>query len=150
MTQHITLIRAIGSEFITRKFKPVLILTGGVTLLALVVAIYMTTLNAWWWVLTIPVIAVVFIELLVWAVIRVAVNRLRPKLSSLQSRDISGFVDKLERVTENTQMPMPFIVFQILQDVLFKRDKTFIQKIAQDSTTLHKDYIRLLRSSDVR
>lgn len=146
MTKQINLVRAIGSEFIGRKFKTLLIVSVIAALVIVIAALWLTTLNAWWWLLAVPVIILTVLGLFLLLVVRAIIKELRPDLSSSQSTAVANFVNKLERVAENLQKPMFIIVFHVARDIIRPHKKTFIQNVAEDSTTLHKDFVELQRN----
>lgn len=145
MKTQINLIRAIGSEFAGRKLKLILLIFGILALIALIGAIWLTTLSAWWWLLAVPVIIVVVLGILAGLVASLLVTMLRPSLTKPQKAGVKKFVDKLERVAETIQTPMFILVFRVVRDSVRPGGTTFIQSTAEDSTTLHKDFLELQR-----
>ncbi len=146
MTPQINLVRAIGSEFIGRKLKPILLALGIVALVISIAAIWLTTLSAWWWLLAIPVIIFTLIGLFTLLLVRAILRKLRPELSKPQSTAVKGFVDKLDRLVDNMQTPMFIIIFKMVRDIVRPGKGTIIQTVTEDSTTLRKDLIELQRN----
>lgn len=140
-----SLIRAIGSEFIRRKYRSFVLLA---TLAGVVVGglmIWLVSINAWWWLLAAPVFMLLFMGAVIAFVIRILLKIATPKLTKEQSGGVQSFVDKLERVADTVQTPPFVILFRIVRDVMWPREGTFIQSFAQDSTTLEKDFAELQR-----
>ncbi|CAN5173452.1 hypothetical protein BH09PAT3_BH09PAT3_5330 [soil metagenome] len=145
MQSQITLIRAIGSEFIARKLKSTAMLIGVVMTIAVVLVLWLTTISAWWWLLAVPVISTAILALGAYCVGMFIVKLVRPNLTAKQKTSVHEFVDKLERVADNLQTPMFIIVFRVIRDVIRPRDTSFIRDVATDSTTLHSDFMALQR-----
>ena len=145
MNLQLTLFRAIGSEFARRKFTSLILLFGSIAGVVLALMLLLVNVNIWWWLLAAPVMLIIIVgiaaALLAWAII----VKIRPKITKMQSRAVAGFVDKLERVTEGLQTPMPFIILRIIIDLVWKRDTPFIQQLTKDSTTLHNDFEQLVK-----
>jgi hypothetical protein len=146
MATAITLVRAIGSEFVRRKLRTIIIIFAAAAVVLLGGAIWLTTVDAWWWLLAAPIFAVVLLGALACLAATLIVRIVRPALDQEQRIAVSEFVDKLERVAENVQTPMPLIVFRVVRDLIRPRKPTFIESVASDSTTLHSDLIKLRRS----
>lgn len=145
MKTQINLIRAIGSEFAGRKLRLILLIFGIITLIALLAMGWLITLSIWWWLLAVPVMVMTLLGLMVGIMASILVKLLRPVLTKSQAAGVKKFVDKLERVAENIQTPMFMIVFRVMRDIIRPGKKTFIQTVTHDSTTLHKDFIKLQR-----
>lgn len=146
MKAQITLVRAVGSEFVTRKLQPIVLVFAALSVVLLVLITWLVTISAWWWLLAVPIIIFIVLGLVVYLAIRVAVQKLRPQLTGQQTTAVKNFVDKLERVADNLGTPMPWLVFRVVRDVMRPREKTFIHEIANDSTTLRTDFIELQRN----
>lgn len=143
MKAQIQLSRAIGCEFLARKIKSIGIVLGIVIFIALAIAIWLTTVSAWWWLLAAPVIIFSVFCIIAFGIARFMLGVLKPAMTDTQDKAVKDFVDKFERVAEHLQTPMFIIVFRIIRDILRPREKTFIQSATQDSTTLHKDLLEL-------
>lgn len=146
MKAQITLIRAVGSEFLARKFKTVATIVIISATLLLVLAAWLPTVDPWLWLIAAPIMLLVIAGIVAVFVLRLFIQIFRPTLTDQQKTGITDFVDKLERVTESLQTPMPIIVYRVVRDTLSPGNKTFIQTAAADSTTLHKDLLELGRS----
>ncbi len=144
--RQISLVRAIGTEFINRKVKSLFLLIAVVGTAVLGIVIWLTTVNVWWWLLAAPVMVLVVAGLLVYIITKFVLRVLQPVLTDAQKRDVTLFVDKLERVTENIQTPMPFILLRVIKDTVWPGKEPFIQTVAHDSTTLSQDFIDLQKS----
>lgn len=145
MTAHVTPIRAIGGEFLRRKWKGILTLFTLVGVAIAIGCIWLITISAWWWLLAFPVFSAIIIGILALLIARVIIGIITPQLTRPQHTAVTDFVDKLERVAERAQTPPFWIAFKVIRDVIRPRDTTFIQEMTQDSTTLHTDYKELLK-----
>lgn len=139
------LIRAISMEFISRKFKSLLIPIGIVGLVCLIITIILTAINSWWLLLLVPLIIVLSIGLLLSMFARTIINMARPNLSTHQAILVKDFVDKLERVTENVQTPMFIIVFKVARDSVHPHGASFIRDATKDGASLSTDFIKLVK-----
>ena len=146
MTNHTSIIRAIGAEFIARKLKSLVLIIAVMLLVFIVSVIILATLNIWWLVLFIPLVLTAILGIVTYIVASSVIRKIRPKLNKFQQGQITNFVDKLERMAENVQTPMPFIVLRVLSDITLKRKRQFLQNFIYDSTSLHKDYLELTRN----
>lgn len=68
---------------------------------------------------------------------------MRPELTKSQASAIKDFVDKLERVADSLQAPVPLIIFRMIRDIVSPRPKSYVQTVAEDSSTLRKDFLDL-------
>jgi len=146
MKAQIQLSRAIGCEFLARKLRSVMILLSVVMFAVLALAIWLTTVSAWWWLFAVPVILISIVLIAAFVVANVAIKVLRPNLTEQQDGAVKAFINKFERVAEHLQTPMFIIVFRVILDIIRKRDPSFIQTATKDSTTLHKDLLELQKS----
>jgi flagellar biosynthesis protein FlhB len=149
MKSDMNLIRAIGSEFVLRKFKSLLVPFVIAVTILLGVVIYLATLNAWWLIIALPIGLLTIVGSIVLVGIYMLMSAIRPQLSKTQKGQVSDFVDKMERVAEHVQTPLPVIIFRIVIDSIRKPQKTFIHAMAEDSTTLHSDYLQLRRNFSI-
>lgn len=145
MTSHVTPIRAIGGEFLRRKWKGILTLFTLVSLALSIGCVWLITISAWWWLFAVPVFSAVILGIFGLLIARLVIGIITPKLSRPQQSAVADFVDKLERVAERAQTPPFWIVFKVIRDVIWPRNTTFIQDMAQDSTSLKSDYEKLLK-----
>lgn len=146
----LTLIRAIGSEFVARKLKTVMLIFGAAAAIILAGAIWLTTMDVWWWLLTGPVMLLVLAGTIVCTAAVLVVRIVRPVLTQDQAGGVSEFVDKFERIADSIQTPMPLIVLKVGLDVLRPRRTSFIQTAVDDSASLEGDLRRLFRLIDTK
>lgn len=142
---HIKTSRAVGSEFIGRKLSGITTLVAILSMAFLGFGIWLTTISGWWWILLIVIIAWIMLGVMLLTIAWFATRILRPGMTADQRHAVSDFVDKIERVSETVQITPFMIFFKILKDMLFPPEKPFIRQIADDSTSLHSDYIALAK-----
>src|SRR5687767_11927873 len=146
MAVQIDVLRAIGSEFISRKLKPVLLVADIFALIIMIAAVWLTTLSVWWWLLAGPVLILTMIGLFAFLAVRKILTKLSPKLDKSQKTSVKRFVDKVERVAENLQTPIFVIVFRVIYDILRpSRKYVYIKTLIVDSSTLREDFLGLQR-----
>ena len=145
MKSQLDLARAIGAEFVGRKLRPLVIAFFVAALLAVALAVWLTTINGLWWLLAVPVITAAIVGGVACLAARSILKMLRPPLSSGQKIATVNFVDKLERVAETVQTPMFVIVFRIIHDMYRPSSRSFIAEVSADSTTLRADFLALAR-----
>ncbi len=143
MKSQIRLIRAVGGEFLARKYKSLLLASVIISALLLALSVWLTTVNVWWWIFAVVVIVFIILGIVITIAGWIILGVLRPELTREQKTATGRFVDKLERVAENLQMPMFMIIFKVALDIIRPKEKTFIKTVAEDSTTLHEDFIQL-------
>lgn len=143
MKAQVTLIRAVGSEFVARKLRSTALTMGILAVIVLMVSLWLTTLSAWWWLLATVVIAAVILLVLTYLLAAFVIKRLRPELTKTQRTGVRDFVDKLERVADSLGTPVFMIVFRVLRDMKWPRQPNYIQTVAADSTSLHTDLAKL-------
>lgn len=141
--RNVQLIRAIGSEFIRRKYSSAVMLFVIAALISVVLIVWLVNISAWWLLLAVPVILGILIGIVIAVAMRILVNVASPTLTKEQKSGVRDFVDKLERVAENIQTPPFMILFRIVRDTIRPRDKTFIQAVAEESASLRPDFLSL-------
>lgn len=139
MKTHITVTRAISSEFALRKVRQLAIMTAIILFTAVCISLWLTTVHVWWWLLAAPVIILSVLATGAIFVAIIVIRVLRPRMVGTQKAETAKFVDKLERVADHLQTPMFLIVFRVVRDILRPRGQTFVQLATEDSTSLHTD-----------
>lgn len=135
--------RAVGAEFARRKFTLILLIFAIIAVILIGLIVWLVNISAWWWLLGAPVIILMFVSALALLVLRLAIKIVAPRMAQAQRTAIKDFVDKLERVADNVQTPLPFIVVRIVWDAIWVKEQTFIRSMVKDGTTLHSDFIAL-------
>jgi len=139
----VSLIRAISAEFLKRKLSGLAIPGFVLSIVLLAGALWLTTVSAWWWLLAAPIIIMVIIFMALFFILRFLLRAYRPPMDKTQTANVSQFVDKLERVSEQFQTPVFVIIFRVVRDLVRPRGKSYVRSITEDSTTLHADFLAL-------
>jgi NADH:ubiquinone oxidoreductase subunit 6 (subunit J) len=143
MTPTITAIRAIGADFARRLYYPVAI-TSAVILALLITAVFLLgTLSQWWLLLLIPVVILLCVAFGVFAIVWLVIRTVRPIQTKAQRLAVKAFVDKLQRVSDTVQTPKFILLFRIVRDIAAPRQDGFIGSIADDTTSLKRDFREL-------
>lgn len=137
--------RALGAEFARRKFTILLLIFAVVAVLLITLVVWLVNLSAWWWLLGVPVIILTVVGVMLLLVLRLVIKIVSPAMSKAQRLAVGDFVDKLERVAEHVQTPLPFIVLRVIWDVIWPKEETYLRSLVKDGTSLHRDLIALQR-----
>ena len=140
MQSKVSLIRALGAEFLNRKFVGSMIVFAVVAIVATALLVWLVSMSAWWLLLAVPLVGLVLFGTVSLLAVKFILGIIKPRLNSEQKTAIKSFVDKLERVAEQVQMPPFMIFFNVARDVIKPRKKTFIASVVEDSTTLKPDF----------
>ncbi len=145
MQENVHLLRAIGSVFLRRLLMRVALVPAGVLLACFLLVSYLTLrVDATWWLgigfLMIVSTVVLGVFVLTW----LAASKIAPKkLSRIESRSIAIFTDKLLGVVEQARTPLPVLALKLTIDAVLYRDIQVLQRIIEESKTLHAEYQRL-------
>jgi hypothetical protein len=138
-----TVVRAVSAEFARRALKP-LVLIGAVVAVALVSAgAWLTTVNAWWWLLEALFIGVSVLFVMSVVLAQLLLRRIGLAHTKAQRKQVATFVDKLERSVETVRTPYPVILYYIIRDTVRPRPDAFVSTLARDSRTLGPDFAAL-------
>lgn len=141
MKPSITAIRAITAEFARQFVQPILwVVLGIIVCLMIIVVLLAVNLSAWWWLLAIPVVILGFAVAIVWLLVRLILAGLSPRLNTTQKAATKQFVSKLQFASETIQTPYPVMIFYVIRDIIFRRDKGFLSEVTEQSRTLKPDF----------
>jgi hypothetical protein len=143
MNPTITAIRCIGTEFARRLLYPITIAVGSVLSLLVIGALLLGNLNPWWLLLLIPVVMLLCIVTAVLMIVWLTIRTVTPVQSKAQQRAVKAYVDKLQRISDAAQTPKVILLFRIVRDVAAPRKDGFISSIADDTTSLKRDFREL-------
>jgi len=133
----------VGVELLWQLLKPLLI-SGGIVAIGLITfGGWLTTQHALWWILEIIFISSTMLFILLAIITRVILKILTPQQNIEQRKAIQAFVDKLQRISDTIGISRFVLFFRIVRDIIWPREQTFIKQIADDSATLHTDFIKL-------
>jgi c-di-AMP phosphodiesterase-like protein len=141
MKPSIAAIRAITAEFARQFVQPFIWLALGViACLIIIVLLLAINLSAWWWLLAIPVVILGIAMTTIWLMVRLILAGLSPRLDSTQKTATVQFVAKLQFAKDTIQTPYPMIIFYVIRDIIFRRDKGFLSEVTEHSRTLKPDF----------
>lgn len=137
----IAAIRAITAEFARQFVQPFIwIALGIMACLIIVVLLLSINVSAWWWLLAIPVVILGIAMTVVWLIVRLILAGLSPRLDSTQKTATKQFVTKLQFTKDTIQTPYPVMIFYVIRDIIFRRDKGFLSEVTEHSRTLKPDF----------
>lgn len=147
----ITSVRAIGTEFVRRTTRPLIIIGLILAIALLAGGGWLAAHNAWWWILeAVFILYALFFAAAVIA-LRMILKLAEPPMSTSQRKKVAEFVDKLERTSENLQTPQPVIIFRIIRDIVRRNGQdSFVAKVSRDTRSLAPDFAELQKSFDER
>ena len=145
MKPTITLIRAIGTEFVRRTIRPLIILGTIAAVVLLGIGGYLTTINAWWGILEAAIVVSVLVFVALSIIVRIMIRVVDPPQSTTQRQAVRKYVDKLQRVSDHLQTPQPVVLFRVIRDTIWPREEnpSFIETVSKDTKTLTPDFVEL-------
>lgn len=139
-------LRAIGAEFARRIYVPVAVTIVVIGALALTLSFWLTTIDAWWWILFVLVALLACfwaaVLTLVWLIIRF----ISPVRTKGQRRQVKAFVDKLQGLSEVVQTPKFILLFRVIRDVISPSEEGYVRSVAQHTRELKQDFQDISRS----
>ena len=136
-------IRAIGAEFANRTYM----IVAGIAIVTLIsslgLAIWLTTLSDWWWLLVITLTIVSSVVAGVLVIVKLVIRSVTPAQNSHQRTLVKAFVDKLQRLSDTAQTPKHILLFQVVRDIAAPRDNGFIATLSDETTSLRHDFTAL-------
>jgi hypothetical protein len=141
MNTNIAAIRAITAEFARQFVQPFLwIGLGVISCLVILTILLALNLSPWWWLLAIPVVILGIAATIIWLVVRLILTGLSPRLNSTQKTATKQFVAKIQFAKDTIQTPYPVMIFYVIRDIIFRRDKGFLSEVSEHSRTLKPDF----------
>lgn len=139
-------IRAIGAELAWRVAKPLVGLGALLSVALLAFGGWLTTQHVLWWILEAVFIAYTVLFVVVVIIIRVLIRIFTPETTKTQQKNIKSFADKLQRVADSVGISRFVLLFRLAKQLIAPSEQNFLKQIAQDSTTLHKDLLAIIKS----
>lgn len=143
-------IRALSVEFARRLYVPVFVIGAVVLAVLLAVSIWLTTVNAWWWILFGLVIISIVLFLIIAAIVRIIIGVVRPEQTTSQSKAVKQFVDKLQDVADTVQTPKLFLLFRLVLDTLRPTSRGLVQTMSSHAGSTKKDFEEIKKSFESR
>ena len=145
MKAHISVLRAIGSEFALSFIKPIAIILVAVLVVIIGIAWLLAAIfSPWWWLLVVPFAVVGGVIGAVLLISYVIIRAFRPELSKEQRVAVRGFMEKVSGLNEAARTPYPLLVARITIDFIIHRDGRYIRGLINDSRSLKGEYEAIL------
>jgi hypothetical protein len=133
-------LRAIGSEFARRIYTPVLIVWAVGMAILIGLSIWLTTFNGWWWILFGIVAALTLIGGAILAVIWLIIRFVSPVRTREQRKQTKAFVDRLQGLSEIAQTPKVVLLVRVVKDMVFPKDRSYLQELADHTVSLRQEF----------
>lgn len=111
----------------------------------IIISVFLLSNSLWWLILVTPVLLAVLAGMIILAVAMVVVRACTPLQTRAQSKAVTGFVDKLERVADVVGTPPFWLLIRIIRDAIRPQENGYIASVAKDSSSVHKDFMALQR-----
>jgi hypothetical protein len=133
--------RAVTALYAQQFIRPFFIWSFSILSLLLLLDVWLGYhFSSWLWLIAIPLILLGGVDLVLWLTIAFIVRRIAPHLNREQRTASKQFIAKIQRLSDVTHTPYPFIVINIIKDLLFGHKHSYIQGIMHDSKTLTSDF----------
>jgi hypothetical protein len=146
MNPTIKAIRAIGSEFALRIFKPIVIIFVVSAAVLLGVNVYLITLSVWWWILFVLLLLLTLLGSTIAIIIGIVIATVKPAQTKGQTTSIKSFVDKIENLRDVAGTPKPVILFRVVRDIVSKRDDSYTKRISSETLSMQSDLRDIISS----
>ncbi len=101
-------------------------------------------LSPWWWVFLLPLVVAIIVCVIIRLVIVKTIHLIhRHPFTESQRQALESFTDKIARLAEFKDTPLPIYAFITLRDIVRHRDATTLRSAIEDSTSLKDDFSRL-------
>lgn len=141
MKPNIAAIRAITAEFARQFVQPFFwVALGLLVCLVIITVLLAVNISPWWWLLAIPVVILGLAGIVIWLIVRLILQGLSPRLNLDQKTATKQLVTKLQFTKDTIQTPYPLIIFYVIRDIIFRRDKGFLSEVTEHSRTLKPDF----------
>lgn len=132
MKPFVLTLRAIGTEFASRLFVPVLIAVCVFFVLVSFLAAWLTTYSDAWWLLFIPIIVLISVSAAVAFVIYSLIRFVSPTQTSEQKRAVRAFNDRLQGIVELSGTPKVFILFRVIRSISAPSKDSYLSDIVRN------------------
>jgi len=132
MKPFVLALRAIGAAFVMRLYFPLVI--GAVSIIVILVsgALWLTTVDEWWWLLFIPITSLLIVLFAVGFVILMVVRLVRPAQTKAQQQAVKQFIDKLQGVAEIVGTPKVIIFFRVVRSIAAPSKDSFLTDLVKN------------------
>ena len=145
MTLHLSLFRALSRYYITRIATIATYIAVSISLL-LLLGLWLLAhfFSPWWWLLAIPLLAMIIaFFILRFFVVLVARVVYPDAVSKEQAISIKAFIDKINRLLELKHINPTLLGLTSLKDFVLYRELRTLRSMIDDSKTLNGDFQKL-------
>lgn len=132
MQPFVLTLRAIGTQLAMRLYIPAVIAASLVIALLVAVGLWLTTLSDWWWLLFIPIAALLFISFAVAFVVLMLIRYVRPDQTKTQKQAVKQFVDKLQGVADIAGTPKFIILFRVVRSIAAPKKDPYLSNLVKN------------------
>ncbi len=122
-------IRAVGAELARRLWLPVVVIALVVAVALGVLLGWLVSLDAWWWLLALPIIIGLSVVAVLLTVFFLLIRYVRPQLSQSQKKQVQQFVDKLQLLQEISGTPKFIILFRTVRSIAAPRSDSYLSDL---------------------
>lgn len=145
MKPFVLALRAIGAEFATRLFIPVVSIAAIIMALVAGGIWWLTTLSQWWWLLFIPVTSLFCILVGVGFVVFSLIRYIRPPQTNTQKKAVKQFVNRLQTIAEVTGTPKFIVLYRVVQSIAAPSKDAYLFDLIENRTLI-TEFTELQRS----
>ncbi len=139
----ITATRAIACVYMAKIVRTLVLPFITVALLVSVAAGWLTAHSLWWVLLDLVLFTAIILGILLLVTATMTMAILTPPLTKNQRSEVVAFIEKLQRVAEALGLPLFWVLYRLLRDVLWPGRTNFVIEMTQDSISLYGDFTRL-------
>lgn len=140
-------IRAIGSEFAMRLWRPSLYIVIGIGVVSIAGMSWLVSISAWWWLLALPIMVGLSVAAALLTVFLLLIRYVRPGQTRQQKAQVRQFVDKLQLLQELSGTPKFVILFRTVRSIAAPRSDSYLSNLF-NTKDLAKDFKRISGSFD--
>lgn len=140
-------IRAIGAEFGMRLWWPALYGVIIVAIVTIALLLWLASLNAWWWLLALPISIGLSVAGVLLAVFFLLIRHVRPTLIADQKNRVRLFVDRLTLLHELSGTPKFIILFRTVRSIAAPRSDSYLRDLLS-TKELAGEFQEIARSFD--
>ncbi len=122
-------IRAVGAELARRLWLPIVVIALMVAVALGVLLGWLVSLDAWWWLLALPIIIGLSVVAVLLTVFFLLIRYVRPQLSQSQKKQVQQFVDKLQLLQEISGTPKFIILFRTVRSIAAPRSDSYLSDL---------------------
>lgn len=103
-------------------------------------------MNAWWWLLAIPVVILISVAMGIAVIVCLIIRYVTPIQTRSQKLAVKEFVKKLQHMSETIHTPKVVLLLRLVRDIVAPRRDGFIGTLASDTFSLKSDFESIQKS----